>query len=62
MTSPEALPDEDAPKPIPQGLALSARDLLVRTCELPSSRRELLAVLSEYRAAVHALVVASGQL
>lgn len=62
MTCPETRRDEAAPQPIPRGLALSARELLIRTCELPASRRELLAVLSEHRAAVHALVAASGQL
>jgi len=33
----------------------AARDLLARTAELPSSNRELLAVLGEYRRAVLAL-------
>jgi hypothetical protein len=32
----------------------SARDLLARTAELPDTRRELLDVLSEYRAAIWA--------
>ena len=32
----------------------SARELLARTAELPDSKRELLHVLSEYRAAVWA--------
>jgi hypothetical protein len=32
----------------------AARDLLARTAELPGSKRELLAVLNEYRAAVFA--------
>jgi hypothetical protein len=32
----------------------AARDLLARTFELPASGRDLLAVLSEYRAALHA--------
>ena len=39
---------------------VSARRLLIRTAELPDSNGELLAVLGEYRRALHALVVGSG--
>jgi hypothetical protein len=35
----------------------AARELLARTAELPSSKRELLAVLSEYRAALFTFAV-----
>jgi hypothetical protein len=38
----------------------AARDLLIRTAELPETTRELLVVLGEYRRALHALVVDSG--
>jgi hypothetical protein len=63
MNNPPAPNDDDAStKPIPESLALSARELLIRTGELPRTKRELLVVLSEYRATVHALVAATGQL
>jgi hypothetical protein len=39
----------------------AARELLARTAELPGTRRELMNVLSEYRAALFALAIASGQ-
>jgi hypothetical protein len=39
-------------------LVAAARDLLARTVDLPGSRSALFAVLSEYRAAVHAFAVA----
>jgi hypothetical protein len=39
----------------------SARDLLARTAELPDTRRELLDVLSEYRAAVWAFAFAQPE-
>jgi hypothetical protein len=35
----------------------AARELLARTAELPSSKRELLAILSEYRAALFTFAV-----
>jgi hypothetical protein len=35
----------------------AARELLARTAELPNSKRELLAVLSEYRAALFTFAV-----
>jgi hypothetical protein len=38
-----------------------ARDLLARTVELPASRRDLLAVLTEYRAALHAFATHHDQ-
>jgi hypothetical protein len=38
-------------------LVSSARELLARTAELPDSKRELLAILSEYRAALYAVAV-----
>jgi hypothetical protein len=41
-------------------LVQSARQPLVRTAELPEGERELLAVLGEYRRALHALVVSNG--
>lgn len=41
-------------------LVQAARDLLIRTAELPGTMRELLLVLSEYRHALHALVVEPG--
>jgi hypothetical protein len=34
-----------------------ARELLARTCELPSSKRALLVILTEYRHALHGLAV-----
>jgi hypothetical protein len=36
-------------------MAAAARELLGRTTELPNSKRELLAILNEYRAALFAL-------
>jgi hypothetical protein len=39
----------------------AARELLARTAELPSSKRELLAVLSEYRAALFTFAVESDK-
>jgi hypothetical protein len=42
---------------VPGTLVAAARELLVRTAELPRTKRELFAVLSEYRAAVHAFAV-----
>jgi hypothetical protein len=36
-------------------IAAAARELLGRTTELPNSKRELLAILNEYRAALFAL-------
>jgi hypothetical protein len=39
----------------------SARDLLARTAELPDTRRELLDVLIEYRAAVWAFAFAQPE-
>jgi hypothetical protein len=41
-------------------LVQSARQLLMHTAELPEGERELLAVLGEYRRALHALVVGNG--
>jgi hypothetical protein len=38
----------------------AARELLVRTAELPGSKRELLRVLREYRVALHAFAVEGG--
>jgi hypothetical protein len=38
----------------------SARQLLMQTAELPEGERELLAVLGEYRRALHALAVGNG--
>jgi hypothetical protein len=43
-------------------VAAAARELLARTAELPGGKRELLATLSEYRAAVYALAAAADQL
>ena len=40
--------------------AAAARELLARTVELPSSKRELMDVLSEYRAALFALAVSGA--
>jgi hypothetical protein len=40
----------------PRLTAAAARELLGRTAELPNSKRELLAILNEYRAALFALV------
>jgi hypothetical protein len=37
------------------------RDLLARTAELPGSKRELLAVLNEYRAALFAFAAESDR-
>ena len=42
-------------------LVQSARQLLRQTAELPEGERELLAVLGEYRRALHALVVGNGR-
>jgi hypothetical protein len=42
--------------------AAAARELLGRTAELPNSKRELLAVLTEYRAALFALACKDGYL
>jgi hypothetical protein len=39
---------------------VSARQLLIRTAELPESKSELLTVLNEYRRALHAVVVRNG--
>ncbi|HEY4851508.1 MAG TPA: hypothetical protein VII22_11970 [Streptosporangiaceae bacterium] len=41
-------------------LVRGARQLLMQTAELPEGESELLAVLSEYRRALHALVVGNG--
>jgi hypothetical protein len=41
-------------------LVQSARQLLKQTAELPEGERELLAVLGEYRRALHAFVVSNG--
>jgi hypothetical protein len=41
-------------------LVQSARQLLRQTAELPKGERELLAVLGEYRRALHAFVVSNG--
>jgi hypothetical protein len=38
----------------------AAQELLARTAELPTSRRELLTVLGEYRRALHALAGRGG--
>lgn len=38
----------------------AARDLLARTAELPRRKRQLLAVLREYRTALHALASQPG--
>jgi hypothetical protein len=47
--------------PAPRFGVSAARDLLARTAELPDSKRELLAVLSEYRAAVFAFASESDR-
>ena len=39
----------------------AARDLLARSAELPRGKRQLLAVLSEYRHALHALAAAEAE-
>jgi hypothetical protein len=39
----------------------AARELLARTAELPSSKRELLGVLSEYRAALFTFAVENDE-
>lgn len=39
----------------------AARQLLIRTAELPNTKRELLDVLSEYRAALYAFAVGSSR-
>jgi hypothetical protein len=41
-------------------LVQNARQLLVQTAELPEGECELLAVLGEYRRALHALVIGNG--
>jgi hypothetical protein len=41
--------------------ATAARELLARTAELPATKRELLDVLSEYRAAVFAFAFQEGR-
>jgi hypothetical protein len=43
-------------------MAESARELLARTAELPGSKRELLMMLNEYRATVHAFAAAADEL
>ncbi len=43
-----------------EALVQSARQLLMQTTELPEGKRELLAVIGEYRRALHALVVGNG--
>jgi hypothetical protein len=43
-------------------MAESARELLARTAELPGSKRELLLMLNDYRAAVYALAAAADEL
>jgi hypothetical protein len=43
--------------PTPRSLVATTRELLARSVELPGSKRELLAVLSEYRAALFAFAV-----
>jgi hypothetical protein len=45
----------------PRSLLTAAQDLMARTAELPDGRRELLAVLSEYRHALFALAVENYQ-
>jgi hypothetical protein len=53
--------EEDAPphgQPPTENIVVAARDLLARTVELPRSKKALFAVLSEYRAVVHAFAVA----
>jgi hypothetical protein len=52
---PQAAPHETGVTQTPSSLIV-ARELLVRTVELPGGERELLAVLSEYRAALSALI------
>ena len=47
------------PAASPDHLA-SARELLVRTAELPDTKRELLHVLSEYRTALFTFAVATA--
>jgi hypothetical protein len=62
MTNRPAHPAGDAGSiPAPRFGASAARDLLARTAELPGSRRELLAVLSEYRAALFAFAAEGDQ-
>jgi hypothetical protein len=48
-------PDDSDRRPAPQFDVNAARELLARTAELPGTKRELLAVLNEYRAAVYAV-------
>jgi hypothetical protein len=50
------------PLPTPHSLAAAARELLARTAELPGSKRDLMAVLSEYRAVVHAFAAAADRM
>jgi hypothetical protein len=53
-TAPPAAADHARSVQVPRFDAASARELLARTAELPGTKRELLDVLSEYRAAVFA--------
>ncbi len=50
-------PEHDTGRP---DSARAARKLLVRTAELPRSRRQLFAILREYRTALHAFATQPG--
>jgi transcriptional regulator with XRE-family HTH domain len=53
-TAQPRFPGEASTVQTPRALIAAARDLLARTAELPASRRDLHAVMSEYRAVVFA--------
>jgi hypothetical protein len=54
-------PEHDAARdPGPSDAARAARELLARTVELPSWDRQLVAILREYRIALHALATEPG--
>ena len=52
------LPDQSGPLVYDAALA---RELLARTAELPSGRRALVAILTEYRRALHDLAAGHGE-
>lgn len=60
-TAQPQLPGEASAVQIPGALIAAARDLLVRTAELPTSKRGLHAVIREYRAAVFAITAEAGR-
>ncbi len=57
LTPARPMPSRTPPVAVPARAVAAARDLLARTSEVPASNRGLLMMLTEYRAALHALAV-----